>query len=69
MIMSIPLSKWPEPDKLIWIDLVIGQFSMKSTYFKARLAIGKENNLYKDRSNIWKSIWIVRVIPKVRMFI
>ena len=49
MEISIPLSKM---DKLIWTKSVIGQFSVKSVYFKARTTLGKEINFYEERSPI-----------------
>ena len=67
MVTSIPLSKLAIPDKLIWTESVIGQFAVKLTYFKAHMALGKEINIYEDRSPIWRIIWTTKVIPKVRM--
>ena len=34
MILNIHLSYLPKPNKLIWGDLEIGQFSVKSTYYR-----------------------------------
>ena len=67
-VMAIPLSKYYMPDKLIWSDSVIGVFTVKSAYFKAREALGKIQNSYASRSPIWKIVWSARVSPKVRLF-
>ena len=66
MVISIPLSKM---DKLIWRKSVIGQLFVKFVYFKACTTLGKEINLYEERSPIWRSIWIAKVIPKIKMFL
>ena len=68
MILEIPLSKKFVPNKLIWGDLVIGTFLVKSTYFKAREYLGKDINSFNDRAPLWKAIWKAKVIPKVNMF-
>ena len=68
-ILSIPLSKQPVPNKLICTDSVIKQFFVKSAYFKAKEVLDKAQNVYDNRSAIWKIIWTAKVIPKVRLFI
>ena len=56
LILAIPLSKRFVRDKLIWGDSVIGAFSVKSAYFKAREYLGKERNPYDDCALLWKAI-------------
>ena len=68
MIMAIPLSKNSVPDKLIWGESVIGNFSVKLAYFKVREYLGKEIDSFEDRTLLWKAIWRAKVIPKVSMF-
>ena len=41
-ILKIPLGKTAESDKLIWCDSQLGQFSVKSAYFKARTMLGRD---------------------------
>ena len=43
------------------------QFSVRSAY-KAREILGKEGPQIENRSMIWKSIWMAKVVPKVRIF-
>ena len=65
-VLAIPLNKQPVLDKMIWSDSVIGQFLVKSAYFKARKALGKTKNSYANKSTIWKIIWSASVTPSTR---
>ena len=67
-ILTIPLNKVAVSDKLIWEGSVSGQFSVRSAYYKAREILGKDRPQIENRSMIWKSIWMAKVVPKVRIF-
>ena len=67
-ILTTPLSKVTVSNKLIWEGSVSGQFSVRSAYYKAREILGKDRPQIENRSMIWKSIWMAKVVPKVRIF-
>ena len=56
MILNIPLSRYFEPDKWIWSDSKLGLFSIKSTYFKARMILGKYSNPIDERDQLWNVV-------------
>ena len=68
MILNIPLSRYSEPDRLIWSDSELGLFSIKSVYFKARMILGKDSNPLDERDQLWNVVWKAQVILKVKMF-
>ena len=49
-ILKIPLAKIVESDKLIWCDSQLGQFLVKSAYFKVRTMLGRESNQIQQKS-------------------
>ena len=45
-----------------------GQLFVRSAYCKAMEILGKERPHIENKPIIWKSIWMAKVIPKVRIF-
>ena len=64
----MPLSRRCEPDKLILIDSILGQFTVKSAYFVVRKLMAREEISAEYRSPIWRLVWSARVLPRVKCF-
>lgn len=75
IILKIPLSLRTIEDRLIWHHDKRGVYEVKSGYHVTRNWINltshasSSNGLGGKSGNVWKSIWRVRVPPKVRAFI
>ena len=68
LVEKIPLSRTISSDKLIWRDSIVGTFSVRSTYYKARRLLGKEVVERIQREKIWYRIWSARIAPKIKLF-
>ena len=69
LVEKIPLSRISRPDKLIWRDFIVGTFSVRSAYYKARKVLGRECLERAHREKIWYRIWTARTAPKIKFFI
>ena len=63
MILNIHLSYLPKPNKLIWGDLEIGQFSVKSTYYR-----GETSHYMMFECNLSQVVWN-RIYPSLNEFV
>ena len=72
-ILNIPLSYSLLEDKIIWVGNKRGEFSVKSAYYVALTMINPsyrgECSHYDPRTPIWKRIWLLKIPPKIRIFI
>jgi ribonuclease HI len=63
-IVDIPLIDVIGEDKLIWVDSVNGQYSVKSGYNMLLNVLGrKDRNFNEER---WSSLWKIRAPPKAK---
>ncbi|CAL9014415.1 unnamed protein product [Prunus brigantina] len=77
-ILSIPISRWGCPDKLIWHFTMHGQYTVRSCYELAlhlqrngelgRKGAGEASGC-SSQTSIWKSVWLVDAPPKLKAFI
>ncbi|CAJ2662610.1 unnamed protein product [Trifolium pratense] len=63
-ILDIPLFDTVEEDKLIWIDNIHGQYSVKSGYNLMMNNTGKLHNTVQPEN--WKHIWKIHAPPKAK---
>lgn len=72
VIKSIPISLGGREDKIVWHYTTNGAFSVKSAYYlhkdleNKHVGESSSGNLHSD---IWKSIWNLKVPNKVKTFI
>ncbi|KAG8372540.1 hypothetical protein BUALT_Bualt12G0076700 [Buddleja alternifolia] len=70
LILSMPLSRYPCPDSLIWHYSNNRLFSVKSAYHVARsLATDGTPSRSSHPSGCWKFIWGAKLPHKIRVFI
>ena len=68
LIAKIPLSKNTKPDRLIWMDSITGQFTIKSAYYVARTVLGREQLPRKSRPMVWRTLWMAKVAHRIKNF-
>nr|POE68352.1 putative ribonuclease h protein [Quercus suber] len=67
LIQSIPLSSFPMRDKLVWPHTPSGVYTVKSGYrFLCKAQSFDEDNYQPVETNLWKKVWGLQVLPKVR---
>ena len=68
-ITRIHLSKTIFQDNLIWKHSINGRFTVKSAYYTARKILRKDIHQAQQRKSVWKIIWQVKIMPKIKYFI
>ncbi|XP_008242862.1 PREDICTED: uncharacterized protein LOC103341160 [Prunus mume] len=73
-ILAIPIGPSGQRDKLVWPWTSNGLYSVKSGYQCLQsahryLASGSSHSSHFISNRIWKAIWSVRTLPKIRMFL
>lgn len=69
IIIHIPLNRNHGGDQLIWDDILIGCYKVKSGYFMARTLLGKSNSSPTERKKLWYYLWSSKVILKINFFV
>ena len=71
-ILDIPLSYNLPEDKIIWVGNKRGEFSVESVYYIALTMINSlgsgEYSHGDPRTPLWKRIWKLEILPKIRIF-
>lgn len=71
-ILGIPLSSFPTEDKLIWLAIANGMFSIRSAYRVAQKLLDNENRgqIFDSTTmtGLWKSIWSLKCPCKPQNF-
>ena len=71
-ILQMPLSRLSSRDKLVWKENRSQSFSVKTAY-QVALRMGQqqwvENSGLMAERQIWRKLWNLNVLPKVRMFV
>lgn len=68
LINDIPLADTRKRDKLIWAAAKYGQYNVKLGYRCANSILHMNNSIGLD-DRIWKSLWNLKVMPKIKHFI
>jgi hypothetical protein len=71
LICNIPLSRYNQPDKLIWRAANSGMFTVRSAYFiehEKKSIITGEGSHSAAEDSTWKEIWRLPVPNSVKMF-
>ncbi|CAL2275834.1 unnamed protein product [Prunus armeniaca] len=73
-ILAIPIGPSGQRDKLVWPWTSNGLYSVKSGYHCLQsahryLASGSSHSSHFISNRIWKAVWSVRTLPKIRMFL
>lgn len=73
-VCKIPISMAGGKDKLIWKHNNFGAYTVKSGYVQQRSKLTKVNSSkpscsYVPSSSLWKKLWCIPTLPKIRMFI
>jgi ribonuclease HI len=63
-IVDIPLIDVIEEDKLIWVDSVNGQYSVKSGYNMLINVLGRKDSMFSEDE--WTSLWKIHAPPKAK---
>jgi hypothetical protein len=63
-IVDIPLIDVIGEDKLIWVDSVNGQYSVKSGYNMLLNVLGRKDRNFNEEG--WSSLWKIRAPPKAK---
>nr|POF09326.1 putative ribonuclease h protein [Quercus suber] len=67
LIQSIPLSSFSRSDMLVWPHTPSGVYTVKSRYrFLCKAQSFDENNYQPAETKLWKKVWGLQVLPKVR---
>ena len=67
LIQSIPLRSFPMNDKLVWPHTPSRMYTVKSGYrFLCRAQSFDENDYQHVETSLWKKVWGLQVLPKVR---
>lgn len=71
-ILAIPLNATHRRDELVWYENRARRFSVKMAYQVAICLINQDGAEHSDAfmdGKVWKTIWALKVPPKVRNFI
>lgn len=69
-IKGMILSSFSCPDEWMWTTTKSGEFSVKFAYYLAKEENQREeaSSSIEVRNKLWKAVWGVRVMPKIRNF-
>ena len=70
--MAIPLNATHRSDELVWKENRARRFSVKTAYQVALYLISQDGTEHSDAhmdGKVWKTIWALKVPPKVMNFI